>query len=93
MLQQILQAFEAAREPLNLTDLAAQLQIDPGALDGMITYWIRKGRLKELQPGGSCGDAACGPSCAGGASCPFTGKMPRTIVLVPPEERAGTTDQ
>lgn len=84
MLHQILQAFEATDEPLNLTELAARMQVDPGALDGMISYWIRKGRLKEVQ---SCGTDSCGPSCGGGDGCPFTGKMPRTIMLIPPAER------
>jgi hypothetical protein len=90
MLHQVLQAFETAREPLNLNDLAAQLQIDPGTLDGMIGYWIRKGRLREVQSGGSCSCDSSGPSCGtGGGCCSFAGKMPRTIMLVPPEERAG----
>jgi len=90
MLHQVLQAFEAACEPLNLNDLAAQLQLDPGALEGMIGYWIRKGRLKEIQSSGSCGCDSSGPSgSTGGECCSFTGKMPRTIMLVPPEERAG----
>ncbi len=87
MLQQVLRAFEEAREPLNLVDLARQLDVDQPALEGMIAYWVRKGRLKESQATASSCRAECGPTCASGAGpCPFIGKMPRIITLVGTEE-------
>ncbi len=86
MLQQVLRAFEEAHEPVNLVDLAHKLGIDKPALEGMIAYWVRKGRLKESQADSSC-SAECGPTCASRSRpCPFVGKMPRIITLVGTDE-------
>lgn len=86
MLQQVLRAFEEAHEPLNLVDLARKLDVDQPTLEGMIAYWVRKGRLKESQAASSC-SAECGPTCASGSEpCPFVGKMPRIITLVGTDE-------
>lgn len=85
MLQQVLHAFEEAREPLNLAELAGQLGVEPGALEGMIGYWVRKGRLKDASASALCSSGACGSSCHP-QGCPFVAKMPRTFTLVVSEK-------
>lgn len=91
MLHQVLQAIEEAQGPLNLADMARTLGVDQSALEGMIAYWVRKGRLEDTQAQESCrcscSTSSCGSSTEVGA-CAFVGKMPRTYVLVEPIDRA-----
>ncbi len=49
MLREVLRAFETARGPLSLNDMARDLDITPGMLDGMIEYWVRKGKIRECE--------------------------------------------
>lgn len=88
MLHDVLRAFEQSHGPVDIGELARKLGIDQSALDGMIRYWIRKGRLKENQfLSTGCSGSGCGSSCASGPQgCPFVGKMPRSISLVLLEE-------
>lgn len=84
MLHQVLQALETASGPVSLHELSQRLGIDPGVLEDMIAFWVRKGRLRAVAGGvcrGSCG--ACGPQAEG---CAFNASGPRTITLV---ERGG----
>ncbi len=84
MLWKVLQEVEAAQGLLDLNELSRRLDIDRSALDGMIQFWVRKGRLVEDTGHGNaaaCAGHGCG-GCASGQSCPFTMKLPRTISLV-----------
>jgi len=81
-LRQVLQTFEEARAPRTLTQLARELDIPPGMLEGMIDHWVRKGKLRETGSGPAC--TTCGQS----ASCPFIAKMPRSFELVTDDEGA-----
>ena len=81
-LRQVLQAFEEARAPLTLSQLARDLDISPGMLAGMIDHWVRKGRLRETSSGAAC--TTCGQS----GDCPFIAKMPRSFELVTNDEDA-----
>jgi hypothetical protein len=83
MLQQVLREIEQAREPLSLGDLAHKLGVDRGTLEGMLTFWVRKGRIvvsdvdgQTCATGGGCG------SCDSSTGCPFAGTAPRTFALV-----------
>jgi hypothetical protein len=83
MLQQVLREIEQARGPLSLGDLARKLNVDRGTLDGMLTFWVRKGRIvvsdvdgQTCATGGGCG------SCDSSTGCPFAGAAPRTFALV-----------
>lgn len=81
MLHRVLQAFEAASGPLSLDELSRELGVERGALEGMIAFWVRKGRLKES--GGACGSAGPGCSCSSHpGGCSFDRAGPRTITLV-----------
>lgn len=87
MLWRVLQEFEAASAPLDLNELSRRLGIDRSALDGMIEFWVRKGRLVDDATGAAaatsaCAGHGCGGHCASAAHCPFTMTMPRTISLV-----------
>lgn len=74
-LRQVLNAFEATRAPRTLTQLARELDISPGMLEGMIDHWVRKGRLRETGSGLAC------TTCGQGATCPFMARMPRSFEL------------
>ena len=86
MLRQVLQEIEAAQGTISLTDLSRKLGLEPGALEGMIQFWVRKGRLKDDERDNQqlfavCGGGSCGRSCPGAQGCPFVAKMPRTFSL------------
>lgn len=96
MLRQVLQMVEAANGSISLGELSRQLGVDAAALDGMLDYWVRKGRLQlNTQTGMACSTAGaaagglgmCG-SCGSVAGCPFIAQMPRSYSLIAPEERA-----
>ncbi len=76
MLRQVLHAFEDTQQPRTLSQLARELEMPPGMLEGMIAYWVRKGKLRE-----SGNEAGCS-SCQHGHSCPYITQMPRTFELV-----------
>jgi len=75
-LRTVLQAFERAETPLSLGQLAVELSVAPGLLEGMIDFWVRKGRLRESGNEAS----ACG-SCGQKGACPLVIKMPRRFEL------------
>ncbi len=85
MLHRILQEIEAVQGTINLSELAQRLDIEQSALEGMIAFWVRKGRLKLHEPtADKCGEVSCGGGCpdpeeVGG--CPFVIKLPRTYSL------------
>lgn len=82
MLQQVLEAFERAGGPVSLDELSRELGVEPGALEGMITFLVRKGRLREERAGCGGGGPTC--SCASHpGGCAFATPGPRTITLAP----------
>jgi hypothetical protein len=95
MLRRVLREIEALRGPINLYDLARRLEIEPGALEGMIDFWIWKGRLKDNRSGVTaaevaCSGAVCSRSCPGPQDCPFVVRMPRTLSVVLSPQDKGT---
>lgn len=87
MLWKILQEVEAAQGPLDLNELSRRLDIERSALDGMIQFWVRKGRLVDDavvagQATTVCAGHACSHGCPGPQQCSFALKMPRTITLL-----------
>ena len=76
MLRDVLTAFETARAPRSLHQMARDLDLAPGMLEGMIAYWVRKGKLREV--GGASACAACGSA----KSCSYVPAMPRSYELV-----------
>lgn len=71
MLRQVLQELESARGLVSLDDVSRKLGVERSALDGMVDFWVRKGRLRAdyLTAGtGSCAGDTCGAFCS---SCPL----------------------
>ncbi|OAN45129.1 hypothetical protein A6A03_15540 [Chloroflexus islandicus] len=82
MLYQILEILEQAEQPLSLAELSQRLQIEPSALEGMIAFWVRKGRLRDTAVLG-CGGGGAGCTChAYPQGCPFRSAGPRMITLI-----------
>ncbi|HAJ37718.1 MAG TPA: hypothetical protein DCL15_18775 [Chloroflexi bacterium] len=85
MLWRVLREVEAAQGPLDLNELSRRLGVERSALDGMILFWVRKGRLVDDSGAGratvACANHGCG-GCASGQGCPFTMTMPRTLSLI-----------
>lgn len=83
MLNQVLQEITNANEPLSLTVLSSRLGVERGALEGMLDYWVRKGRLKDddVHPENGHSAGNCGPSCGGAETCSFVAKMPKSYSL------------
>lgn len=84
MLHQVLHEITNASGPITLNELSRKLGVTPSALQGMIDFWVRKGRLKnddvEMETAVTCG-SGCGSDCAGRSSCHFVAKMPKTYSL------------
>lgn len=88
MLRKVLHEVESARTSLDLNELSRRLDVDRSVLDGMIQFWVRKGRLVDNaasagQATAACAAHGCG-GCGGGQGCPFPVQMPRTISLKSP---------
>lgn len=98
MLHQVLQEIEAAQGFINLNELSRKLAIERSALEGMIQYWVRKGRLIDdthanASDASGCSTGACGCSCPGPQGCPFIIKLPKTYTLALPDAPAKATDK
>ncbi len=92
MLTQVLHEIITAREPLSLTRLSAKLGVEPSALEGMLAFWVRKGRLRDddaeealtCQTGSAGG---CGHTCTGPETCAFVAKTPKRYSLPTQREK------
>ncbi|NOZ50727.1 MAG: hypothetical protein GXP37_11870 [Chloroflexi bacterium] len=89
MLQAILTEIQNAQEPLDLQRLSEHLDIDVQALQGMIQFLVRKGRLQPVAPHTSADTpCSCGSwvqsACPGPEQCPFVYKLPPAFVVRPP---------
>ncbi|NOK61835.1 MAG: helix-turn-helix domain-containing protein [Chloroflexi bacterium AL-W] len=80
MLRQVLEALEQAQGPMPMDELSRQLGIERSALEGMVSFWVRKGRLTERNAATCSGH--CGSSCGEDSTCVFASTGPRTIELV-----------
>ncbi|MBZ0316473.1 MAG: FeoC-like transcriptional regulator [Anaerolineae bacterium] len=73
-LREVLTAFENTTMPLSVKALARQLRVEPGLLDGMIQFWVQKGRLRVVE-------SHCG-SCGMKHGCNMVGTPPKLYELV-----------
>ncbi len=80
LLRQVLTLFETASTPLSLPQMAHALSVSPQRLEGMLEYWVRKGKIRQ-----SGATMACG-SCHGQGACPFMLHLPRSFELVGPAD-------
>ncbi|GAB4574402.1 MAG: hypothetical protein Kow0077_20760 [Anaerolineae bacterium] len=80
-LRQVLQLFEESPRPLSLAEMAHTLDIEQNMLEGMIEYWVRKGKIRA-----SDGDAPQCTTCGKGSTCPYVSSFPRRYELRTGEE-------
>jgi hypothetical protein len=81
-LSQVLTAFEGNNGPQTMNQIAGRLGISQARLEGMIHYWVRKGKLREVINRTDCGTCGRGPG-----DCPFTLELPRTYERVAEDSR------
>jgi len=87
MLSRVLNEINSSTEPISLSVLSQKLNIEPSALDGMLSFWVRKGKLKDDDVETSSDHKSglvtcnCGPSCNGASNCSFMAKMPKSYSL------------
>ncbi len=74
---QVLEAVEKAESTLNLNELSRALNVERTALEGIIEFWVRKGKIMRLNES-VCASADCS-GC--GAACPMKSKLPRGVVV------------
>jgi hypothetical protein len=86
VLKQVLDAIETATGPVHVGELSQRLGVERSALEGMIAYWVRKGRLLDSDAAGTaCVPTIghCGASCTGVMDCVFIAKMPKSYSVSP----------
>lgn len=81
-LSTVLERFTRQSAPVSVNQMAREMQMDPGMLHSMIDYWVRKGKLREVNGSGS----AC-TSCGVKGACPFVVAMPRYYEVVQADEQ------
>lgn len=71
MFDEIMNQIETADGPITVNDLAARLDIEESALEKMLEFLEKKGKLSVYRPGSDedCGVISC-------ASCVFSGGCP-----------------
>lgn len=78
MLKQVLNEMQAARGTVRLNELATRLNVETSALEGMIAFWVSRGKMNPVSldsQGTNCA-SPCAGSCPGVNECPFVAKMP-----------------
>jgi len=87
ILQQILGELETVGGPISVRELSRRLDVETSALEGMLEFLVRKGRLVDDSQVASDVIAGCGPgyacasACPGAEQCPFVAKRPKTYSL------------
>ena len=85
MLKRILHEFESAPNGISINELGRRMGVERGALEGMIDYLVRKGRLQDDRAATAvamCQSGGCA-SCPGSRECPFAVEMPRAFSIIP----------
>ncbi len=87
-LYRVLHAIETAQGPVDLEALGTELGIEVSALEGMIAFLVRKGRLRDIRlTEMACGREACNDVCASRTACPL--KTLRLLVPTRDAEQQG----
>jgi|YNPNPStandDraft_1061719.scaffolds.fasta_scaffold23030_2 hypothetical protein len=68
-LYEVLHALEETDGPVSLSQLSRRLHVEPGALEGMLMFWVRKGRLRVVEQT-TCDTTLCGTCPVVGKGCP-----------------------
>ena len=68
-LKQVLEQFDDPRQAGSLSQIAQTLELDMNTLQGMIDYWVHKGKLREvINCDTSQGCSCCGPKPSNSSS-------------------------
>ena len=70
--QQVLSCFEQGNDSFSIPMLAQRLNITEMTLQGILDYWVRKGKLREVHV-----DANSCHRCHIQKACPFVVSTPR----------------
>lgn len=86
MINQILQEIKNSNEPFSITAFSEKLDIDQAALEGILTYCVKKGRLlvnglDNNTQSAICASGGCGSSCPGIDNCSFVAKIPKVYTV------------
>lgn len=76
-LREVLNRFADQSEPISVNRMARDMGLEPGVLHGMIDYWVRKGKLREV----NSTTQSC-TTCGIKSACPFIVALPRYYELV-----------
>jgi hypothetical protein len=82
-LREVLNRFADQNAPRSIKAMAREMSLEPGILQGMIEYWVRKGKLREVNSGGD----TCN-TCGIKSGCPFIVALPRYYELVSEDDSA-----
>lgn len=69
-LRQCIEILEEAQGALTVQDLAAELDVTPERAEGLVDFWIRKGRIVIISDQNKCG------SCGIRGECPLLTTLP-----------------
>ncbi|MBX3081816.1 MAG: hypothetical protein KF716_09300 [Anaerolineae bacterium] len=76
-LREVLNRFADQSTPISINQMAREMQLELGVLHGMIDYWVRKGKLREVgADGNSC------TTCGIKGECPYILHLPRYYEIV-----------
>lgn len=75
-LSRLLTLFEESSGALSVRFLAQELGVTSERLEGMVDFWVRKGKIRVSAALTDCG------SCGENGDCPLILTMPRTYELV-----------
>ncbi|QPC80512.1 hypothetical protein G4Y79_12370 [Phototrophicus methaneseepsis] len=70
-LREVLDRFSEQSVPISINRMAREMALDPAILHHMIDYWVRKGKLREVNNVENC------HTCGSKAACPFIVALPR----------------
>ena len=82
-LGQLLDYFAGSPGGLSLPELSREMGISLGQIEGMVEFWVRKGRIRISPEEVDCG------TCGKDLNCPFVMDGPRYYELVKDETRGG----
>ena len=88
MLYQVLHEIENTKGAITLKELSRKLGVEPDALEGMLQFWVQKGRIQDDST--TCDDVvcSCGSSFSNAENCSFIAKMPKTYSVRTQNEKA-----
>lgn len=82
----ILTIFETSEYPLSLREIAVKLDMSQPMLEAMLSFWVQKGKLREINQPTAC------KTCETASGCPFITDLPKQYALVGDDLEVDTGD-